>query len=258
MSLSVLTPPPRPPASRVPPSPPPPASPANKAMHAKHAGAERVGARWGRLLRPRIRIVAALAVVAALAACYLPNAFHSEIRLGRTGDYALAFYGELVWAPLYRDIQNGKYTSEQIPEQVELIRQDLVRDRGFKVVESMGQGRFKVEYHREGRLKASDEVTFVRRNAIILLIRATPDGRVTINSAGIKPSDAKTITEMGLAMKGQFDIITDGLVKDNNATRVEPYQQYQRYVWVFDGPFSPSAHFVMQREGVWQTKPTDQ
>jgi hypothetical protein len=208
--------------------------------------------------RGRVAIAASLVLLVALAACYLPNNFRSEIRMGRTGDFALAFYGELVWAPLYRDIQNGKYTSEQIPEQVELIRQDLVRDHGFKTVESLGQGRFKVAYERQGRLKASDEVTFVRRNAIIILIHATPDGKVTINSAALKPSDAKTITDMGLAMNGQFDIITDGLVTNNNATRVEPYQQYQRYVWLVNGPFTPSAHFVMQREGVWQTKPQEQ
>jgi len=29
-------------------------------------------------------------------------------------------------------------------------------------------------------------------------------------------------------------------------------------VWVINGPFSPSVHMVMQREGVWQTKPAEQ
>ncbi len=90
-------------------------------------------------------------------------------------------------------------------------------------------------------------------------MRSTTDGRVTINSAAIKPSDAKTIADMGLAMKGQFRIVTDGLVKDHNATRVEPYKSiYQLYIWDMNGPFTPSVHFVMQREGVWQTKPPNQ
>jgi hypothetical protein len=208
--------------------------------------------------RWRTRIAAVLAVVAlaALAACYLPNDYRSEVRLGKTGDFALSFYGELVWAPLYRDIQNGKYTSEELPQQIELIRKDLVRDTGFKTVESLGQGRFKVAYERQGRLAASQEVTFVRRNAIIIQMRATADGRVTVNSAAIKPGDAKTITDMGLAMKGEFHIVTDGLVRENNAARVEPYQSiYQLYIWKMDGPFAPSVHFVMQREGAWTPKP---
>jgi hypothetical protein len=207
--------------------------------------------------RMRFAAVCAVVAVAALAACYLPNAFKAEIRLGKTGDFALAFYGELVWAPLYRDIQNGKYSSEEIPKQIELIRRDLARDKNFKTIESLGQGRFKVEYQREGRLAASQEVTFVRRNAIIILMKATPDGRVTVNSAAIKPSDAKTITDMGLAMKGQFRIVTDGLVREQNATRVQPYDQiYQLYIWDIDGPFAPSVHFVMQREGAWPVKPS--
>ncbi len=206
----------------------------------------------------RVRAAAALAAAAviALAACYLPNAFKAEVRLGKDGSFALSYYGELVWAPLYRDIQNGKYSSEEIPKQIELIHKDLARDSNFKKVESLGQGRFKVEYEREGRLGTSQEVTFVRRNAIIILMKATADGKVSINSAAIKPADAKTIADMGLAMKGQFRIVTDGLVKDQNATRVEPYKSiYQLYIWDVDGPFAPSVHFVMQREGVWQTKP---
>ncbi len=208
-----------------------------------------------RITRARVAGLLAIVALATLAACYLPNAFRSEIRLGKDGSFALAFYGELIWAPLYRDIQNGKFTSDQIPEQVELIHQDLVRDPGFKSIESLGQGRFKVEYHREGRLKPSQEVTFVRRNAIIILMRANEDGSVTINGAGIRPADAKTITDMGLTMKGQFRIITDGLVKESNATRSEPYQGvYQLYIWNITGPFSPPIHFVMQREGVWQPK----
>lgn len=208
----------------------------------------------------RVRIAAACAAVTVvvLAACYLPNNFKAEVRLGKDGSFAIAYYGELVWAPLYRDIQNGKYTSDEIPKQVELIRQDLARDSNFKTIESLGQGRFKVEYEREGRLQPSQEVTFVRRNAIIILMRATPDGKVTVNSAAIKPSDAKTIADMGLAMKGQFRIVTDGYVKDQNATRVEPYKGvYQLYIWDVNGPFAPSVHFSMQREGVWQTKPAN-
>jgi len=209
--------------------------------------------------RGRAWIGAAAALIALLAACYLPNNFRSEIRLGKDGSFAIAFYGELIWAPLYRDIQSGKYTSDEIPAQVDLIQKDLERDPSFKKIESLGQGRFKVEYEREGRLQASQEVTFVRRNAIILLMRATPDGRVTINGAALRPADAKTITDMGLAMKGQFRIITNGLVKEQNATRSEPYQSvYQLYIWDLDGPFAPPPHFVMQREGVWQIKPETQ
>ena len=45
---------------------------------------------------------AVLALAAAiLAACYLPDAFKSEVRVGNTGDYSISFYGDLIWAPLY-------------------------------------------------------------------------------------------------------------------------------------------------------------
>ena len=57
---------------------------------------------------------AAMVLLTALAACYLPNHFKSEIRLGRNGDFALSFYGEVTWAPLYREIIQGKLTPEEV------------------------------------------------------------------------------------------------------------------------------------------------
>ncbi len=196
----------------------------------------------------------AVGLLALLAACYLPNHFRSEIRLGPTGDYALSFYGELIWAPLYRDIRQGHLSKSEIAVKTEEIRRDLARDSNFKKIEPMGDGSFKVSYEREGRLLASDMVTFVRRNAIILAIRATPDGLLTVNGNTLKPSDAQTATTMGLDVRGEFRVTTDGLVKEHNATMVKPFGRAFVYIWTIENAFSPAPHLVMQRAGAWPTK----
>ncbi len=61
--------------------------------------------------------LAATAVI--LAACYLPDHFKSEVRVGATGDYSLSFYGDLIWAPLFRDIQRGNVPADQIDGKIE-------------------------------------------------------------------------------------------------------------------------------------------
>jgi hypothetical protein len=53
-----------------------------------------------------------------LSACYVPDKFKSEIRLGATGDYAIGFWGDLVWAPLYRDIQKRAIPADEIPVKI--------------------------------------------------------------------------------------------------------------------------------------------
>jgi hypothetical protein len=200
--------------------------------------------------------LAAAAIV--LAACYLPDKFKAEVRVSGTGDYALSFYGDLIWAPLFRDIQRGTVPADKIPEKIEEIRKDLARDPAFKTVESLGQGRFHVVYEREGHLQATDLVTFVRRNAIILQLKATPDGKVALDGAAIKPSDANEATAMGLSLQGEFRLVTDAQVLSSNATKTVLYQGYPVYIWTIDNAFSPFPHLVMQRSGAWpQDKKAD-
>lgn len=198
-----------------------------------------------------------VAVAGLLAACYLPDKFKAEIRLGRTGDFGLAFYGDLIWAPLYRDIHENNLKADEIAEKTAGIQKDLQRDPNFKKVEPTGPGRFKVEYQREGHLIDSEQVTFVRRNAIILEIRASPDGRVTVIGNTMKPGDAQKATTLGLTTEGEFRIVTDGLVKEQNASSIKPFGPYTIYIWTIQNAFSPPPHFVMQREGVWSGKPKE-
>jgi len=198
---------------------------------------------------------AAMVLLTALAACYLPNHFKSEIRLGRNGDFALSFYGEVTWAPLYREIIQGKLTPEEVATKIEGIRADLARDTNFKKIESIGQGRFKVVYEREGHLGANDMVTFVRRNAIILMLVSKPDGTIKISGNTLKPSDAQMATNAGIDIQGEFRVVTDGLVKENNATRITSFNGYQVYIWTIENAFSPGPRLVMQREGVFPATP---
>jgi hypothetical protein len=197
----------------------------------------------------------AMGLVLLLAACYLPNHFKSEIRLGRTGDFGFSYYGELTWAPLWREAHKGTLKPEELALQINELKTDLARDKGFKQIDSLGQGVFKVAYEREGHMQASDLVTFVRRNAIVIQITAKPDGRVIVSGNSLKPSDAQTATSMGLDVQGQFRIITDGLVKEHNATSIQNFNGYRVYIWDIQNAFSPAPRFVMQRDGVWTPEP---
>jgi hypothetical protein len=203
------------------------------------------------------RTLAALAAAAlvVLAGCYLPDKFKSEVRVGANGDFAISFFGDLIWAPLYRDIQRGQVPADQIPVKIAEIERDLKRDSAFKSVESAGNGRFHVTYQREGRLQATDLVTFVRRNAIILQLKATPDGKVQMDGSSIKPSDANAATTMGLTVQGEFRLITDAQVLSHNAGKVALYKGYPVYIWTIENAFSPAPHLVMQRSGAWPVKP---
>lgn len=192
-----------------------------------------------------------LAMLVLLAACYVPDNFKAEVRMGPTGDFALTFIGELTWAPLVRDIRDSKVKPEELPGRIAELEADMHRDPNFKTIDSLGNGRFRVLYEREGHLAPSQLVTFVRRNEIILQIRATPDGLVTVSGTPLKPADAETLTDLGLKIQGEFHVTTDALVKEQNASTVQPYGRYTIYIWKIDSVFSTTPRLVMQREGAW-------
>lgn len=207
----------------------------------------------------RNRILALLGLgLLALAGCYLPDHFKTEVRVGSNGDYAISFYGDLIWAPLYRDIRRGNVPADEIDTKIAEIKADMTRDSSFKSVESAGNGRFHVVYERQGHMKNEDLVTFVRRNSIIFQLKATPDGRVALDANAFKPADANEAATLGLSVEGEVRLVTDAQVISHNASKVTLYQGYHVYIWEIQNSFSPPPHLVLQRSGAWPTKPKAQ
>jgi hypothetical protein len=210
------------------------------------------GIQWRR--RSLGLVVTALGVL-LLTSCYLPDKFVSEIRLGNTGDYALTYHGDLIWAPLFRKIQRHEIQDADIATEIAALQRDLTRDPSFSKVQSEGDGRFAVDYHHEGHLDATGLFAFVRRNSVVLELHATPDGKITIDGNTIKPSQAVEATTLGLNVSGEFRVITSGHVLYHNATSVKTVGPYLLYIWTIENAFSPSPHLVMQRDGDWPKKP---
>ncbi len=187
-------------------------------------------------------------MVAVLAGCYLPNNFISEIRISKTGDFAIMYEGDLIYAPLVQEIRAGKLTPEKLAEKEATIERDLTRDSNFERVVKKGNGAWAVRYEREGRLQDSDMVTFVRRNARILIIKASPNGVVGIVAEPISAKEAQQMGELGLNTSGEFRITTDAEVLKHNASEVRAYGPYKVYIWTIDSVLSPTPQFVMKRE----------
>lgn len=199
------------------------------------------------------------ALLALLASCYLPTDFKAEIRVNRFGDYAMTYIGDLVYAPLYEDISRNRVTPAQIQEKVAVLLRDLGRDRSydpsgrqpprplFTEVQHMGLGRFSVRYEREGQLDDKALVTFVRRNNNILSLHAE-DGVIVIRANALSATDSQRLMSLGLGMKGELRVVTDGEVLEHNATSVRPYAGYLVYIWTIDNALAPPPKLVMRQE----------
>ena len=203
-----------------------------------------------------------LLLILALTGCYIPDNFFCEIRLGNTGDFGLTYRGDLIWGPLLRQIRSGELAPEAIPAKIEEIRQDLERDRikpatsdqaasknGFSSIMALSEGRFRVEYYREGHLNAESLVTFLRRNSVIFSLKSNPDGTIIVSGTSLKSGDAQSLNAMGLTPHGEVRIVTAAKVLKHNAQQVRPFGPYLVYMWKVQGVLEQPPYLVMQRSG---------
>lgn len=194
------------------------------------------------------RVVAVLVLTLGLSSCYIPDNFHSELRLSRYGDWALTFDGDLVYVPILHDYAEGKITPDNEEERNQNIYKDLVRDPAIKDLQRIGKGRFRVKYERMGRLAKVQLSALLRRDARILALKSAENGTITIAGNGVRPGDAQRMTELGVNMRGEFRITTDAAVLQHNASEVREFGQYKVYIWKVENAFSPSPMLVMKRE----------
>ncbi len=198
------------------------------------------------------RAFAACSLVLFLSSCYVPDHFMAELRLSQYGDYQLTFHGDLVYLPILYDYAAGRVPADKDAERQKQIRQDLVRDKSFTKVVTLGHGRFRVSYVgpltapgvRGGRLGRDELVAIIRRDSRMLTLRSLPNNEIIVAASHLKPADAKVMAEEGVAMKGEFRITTNINVIKNNAEQVRPFGRYTVYIWHIDGPSSPMPYLV--------------
>lgn len=208
------------------------------------------------------RLLGALsaALILALSGCYLPSEFKAEIRINALGDYSMMYVGDLVYAPLYQDAVQGKLSAAEIKEKTEILIRDLQRDKvydpvknvtttvpHFREVVSKGMGRFHVRYEREGWLDDRDTVNFVRRNAVIISLRAK-DGVISIAVPGLSPTDGQRLTGLGLDVKGELRVVTNAEILSHNASQIRTLGAYKVYIWNIESALSPSPHIVLKQQ----------
>ncbi|MGB0671676.1 MAG: hypothetical protein ACPGNT_09275, partial [Rhodospirillales bacterium] len=87
----------------------------------------------------------------------------------------------------------------------------------------------------DGDLFKNRQVTFLRRNEMILEMRYVKDEkRILIEGKYLTRDNQKRLLDLGLNTEGQVRIITDSAVTEHNATKVVDWTKkpnYKMYIW---------------------------
>lgn len=195
-----------------------------------------------------LRFVIALFAMTALASCYVPDNFGSEIRITKEGNYGITFSGELIWAPLYGQLARGEITTQAAAEQIPQFMEALKQDKNFQSVASLGNGRFQARFDKRGRFDRTQMISFVRRTYRIFQIRANEDGKVSFFGSKSGATYADQLEAAGLKTRGLLRIVTDAEVLTHNATDVRPAPMpgYVMYSWKVESFRQPAPKLTLQ------------
>jgi hypothetical protein len=164
------------------------------------------------------RLLAGAVCIVMLASCFIPDQYEAEVRITKDGSYGITFIGILTYAPLYGQIARGKIDDAHAKENERMFLEQLKRESAFKEVVSLGKGRYRVRYEREGRFAGNHQmVTFVSRQEPIFRVLTTESGNVEVNGSGQGNKYAKALEEVGLNSSGLMRITTDAEVLEHNA-----------------------------------------
>jgi hypothetical protein len=174
-------------------------------------------ARWLLLVPPAILV----------AGCFLPDDYQLDIIANRDGSYTVDYVGDLIFAPGYAELKQGKGNDHD--KGFTDIAATLREEPGFKSVEYKGQAGYRVTYHWEGKLDKSPYV-FVGDSAPIFKITKQVEGTIELASAKLKKDDLAKLDSLGLSSHGKVSVKTDGKVVKHNATS-EPGIFSKSYGW---------------------------
>ncbi len=153
-----------------------------------------------------------------ISSCYSPDKFTGEVVIDKSGRYVITYVGDLIWAPLMREINLGLVDAEKIPQKVENVKRDLEREPSFQQIVSKGDGRFGVKYKRVGRIEGSGNINFVRGNSNpIMAVRTETNEITTFSGAYLSAKRAQQARDGGIPINGVFRVITDAPVLSHNA-----------------------------------------
>ena len=190
---------------------------------------------------------AAVGGLLLLSGCYTPQRFTAGIVINRTGDWTLKYDGTLASAALVPGLMPDRPTPTQFAERVRNITNDMRRDPGFRDVEYLGDGRYRVAYERSGNIYSQPGITFIRTDSRILSISyIKTENEIWVRGSSAPSAQRRWVTDASLDIQGDLRVTTDAEVIDHNATETRDGPNGTKiYLWRIRGVDAPAPRLVI-------------
>ena len=152
------------------------------------------------------------ALCCSLASCWSPEKFTATLNVDKGRNYQFTYDGTMAFIPALGEIKERGHLAPNDEAEMKKGEQELLREPGFKSVEYLGAGRFKVHYEESGAVQNGRKI-FVD----LIEFRVGPDGLTSILGAEIGDEGRRQLSSIDLALDGQLKITSDLAVVRHNA-----------------------------------------
>jgi hypothetical protein len=197
------------------------------------------------------RLAAVTLGLVVLSGCYIPTRFTAQININGAGEWTMRYDGTLAYGALVPGLMPDRPTAEVLAQRVRNVTQDLSRDPGFRDVEYLGNGQYRVGFEKSGNIFRQTGITFVRTDSRVLQIQYVKSkDEITVRGNTIPTAQRQWVVDAGLDMQGDLRVVTELPVLDHNATATSPGPGGTTvYLWQIRGVNAPAPRIVMNAAG---------
>ena len=186
----------------------------------------------------RVTITHALVLVMCmlLSACSIPENFDAKVDINKDGSYTFTYDGTLTFAPALAEAKSGSLGPREeadLRHEAEKLR----REPGFKKVEYLGKGRYKVFVERSG--KPGEPLYFISREMKIVSVLQQPDGTIAVSGTRPSKKNLEDLNSVGAKIDGSLSVsLARGLTVVRHNAQSEPsfWGLIGTYKWEIKSP----------------------
>jgi len=138
-----------------------------------------------------------------LAGCWIPENFEADITVNKDGSYSFTYDGTLTFALALAAAKEGSLSQKDEAE-FEKEAEKIRKEPGFKKVEYLGKGRYKVLVEKSG--KAGERYYFLSSEMKIFSIKPQEDGSIVITAAKFSKKDLSELKSIGAKVNGTLTV----------------------------------------------------
>jgi hypothetical protein len=182
----------------------------------------------------RLWIVLILAV--ALAGCWIPEKFDTRITINKDGSYTFTYDGTLTYGLALAAAQQGGLSAKDETE-LQKEGEKLRRQPGFKKVDYLGKGRYKVLFEKAGN--RGERFYFLSEELKFFAVLPQVDRSVTVTAVRPGQKEIQELNSIGAKIEGTLSVsVASGVQVVRHNAESEPvfFGLFGAYKWQIKSP----------------------